>query len=397
MWPDESEARDTPGGPLAGVRVVELGQYIAAPYAAKLLADLGADVIKIEAPDGDPMRRWEGRGLDSPQFQAYNRGKRSVVLDLKQAGDLQRLFALAGAADVLIENYRPGVAERLGFGPDQLSVVNPRLIVCSITGFGPTGPYANRPSYDTVVSAVGAMYSQIVPAPSRRPVGPAFSDLLAGSAAAQAILAALHGRQRDQVGEHVEVSMVGALVDFLTEASSTYLQTGHVAAPDSRPRRAQAYGCVGSDGKAFVVHLSVPEKFWLGLLDVLERPELAGDERFASREARVANYDALEELLNSITRAKPRQHWLERLADRDIPHGPLNTVADLFDDPQLQSMGLVVDVAEPDGGVRRVPAPSVRFGRSGRPTIRLAPALGAHNDLVPTPEAPAPEKGTPTP
>jgi crotonobetainyl-CoA:carnitine CoA-transferase CaiB-like acyl-CoA transferase len=371
------QPRDGTGaGPLAGIRVIELGQYISGPYAAKLLADLGAEVIKVESPEGDPMRRWEGRGTMSPQFAAYNRGKRAVTLDLKADGGLDALLALARDADVLIENFRPGVAARLGFGPDVLHEVNPRLITCSITGFGPTGPSAARPAYDTVISAVGGMYSQVVPAETLRPLGPAFSDLLSGMSAAQAVLAALHARTARGEGEHVEVSMVGSLIDFLTEAASTYLETGQVAGPDSRPRRAQAYACVGSDGKAFVIHMSVPEKFWTGLLDVLERPDLADDPRFATREARVRNYDGLDAELKAITERMPRQHWLDRLVAHDIPHGPLNTVADLFDDPQVASMGLVEEIAGPDGAPLRVPAPSTVFHASGRPALRAAPRLG---------------------
>ncbi|MFF2372329.1 CaiB/BaiF CoA transferase family protein [Agromyces sp. NPDC058110] len=372
-------------GPLAGIRVVELGQYISGPYAAKLLADLGADVIKVEAPEGDPMRRWEGSGAMSPQFAAYNRGKRAVALDLKTPQGLAELLELARTADVLIENFRPGVAARLGFGPDVLHELNPRLITCSITGFGAEGPYAKRPAYDTVISAVGAMYSQVVPADTLRPLGPAFSDLLSGMSASQAVLAALHARDArgtaDQPGEgeHLEVSMVGSLIDFLAEAASTFLETGQVAGPDSRPRRAQAYACVGSDGRAFVIHMSVPEKFWIGLVEVLETPELATDPRFSTREARVRNYDELDVELKAITERMPRQHWLDRLAAADIPHGPLNTVADLFDDPQIASMGLVEEIVGHDGTPLRVPAPSTRFHRSGRPALHAAPRLGADN------------------
>lgn len=369
-------------GPLAGIRVVEIGQYISGPYASKVLADMGAQVIKVEAVDGDPMRRWEGGAGSgySPQFAAYNRNKSSVVLDLKSEEGLARLLELVADADVLLENFRPGVADRLGFGADVLARTNPALVYCSITGFGPVGPYASRPAYDTVISAVGGMYSQITDVSKARPLGPAFSDLLAGTSAVQAVLAALVARSRTGRGQHVEVSMVGALVDFLTEASSTYLLTGDVSGPDSRPRRAQAYGCVGSDDRAFVVHMSVPEKFWTGLLEVLERPDLADDPRFATREARVANYDELDAVLKAETRRHPREHWMARLAEHDIPHGPLNRVSELFEDPQLAAMGLVEDMAGPDGTTTRVMRHSVTFHGSGRPTYRAAPQLGAHTD-----------------
>lgn len=372
----------SPGaGALAGIRVVELGQYISGPFAAKLLADLGADVVKVESPEGDPMRRWEGRATMSPQFAAYNRGKRGVVLDLKSAEGLAALFGLVDDADIVLDNFRPGVAERLGFGPDALHERNPRVITCSITGFGPTGPAAKRPAYDTVISATGGMYSQVVPASTIRPLGPAFSDLLSGMSAVQAVLAALHARDVSGVGEHVEVTMVGALLDFLTESASAFLETGQVSSPDSRPRRAQAYACRGSDDKAFVIHMSVPEKFWTGLLDVIERPDLTEDPRFSTREARVRNYDELDVVLKEIAATHPRQYWLDRLAAHDIPHGPLNTMGDLFDDPQIASMGLVEEIEGPDGALR-VPVPSIRFQRSGRPELRYAPALGADTETI---------------
>ncbi|MER3389170.1 MAG: CaiB/BaiF CoA-transferase family protein [Microcella sp.] len=364
------------------MRVIELGQYIAGPYAGKLLADWGADVIKIESPDGDPMRRWEGKAGYSPQFAAYNRGKRSVVLDLKTDSGLAALLRLARDADVVLDNFRPGVADRLGFGPTALAALNPRVVTCSITGFGAVGPMAHRPSYDTVISAVGGMYSQIVPADSVRPLGPAFSDLLAGQAAVQGVLAALVSRATSGIGQHVSVPMVGALVDFLTESASTYLQTGAVSHPDTRPRRAQAFGLTASDGKAFVVHLSVPEKFWRGLLDVIERPELADDPRFAAREGRVKNYDELDAELKSVAATRPRAEWFARLEEHDIPHGPLNTVADLFDDPQLAAMDLVEDLTLPDGSVVRTPRNSLGFSQSARPSYTAAPLLGEHTESV---------------
>ncbi|WP_283133347.1 CaiB/BaiF CoA transferase family protein [Rhizohabitans arisaemae] len=366
-------------GPLAGLIVIELGQYISGPYAGKLLADLGADVVKVESPDGDPMRRWEGGGERpySPQFGAYNRGKRSVVLNVKTPEGLESLLRLADGADVLIENFRPGVADRLGFGWDVLKTRNPRLVYCSITGFGPGGPYARRPAYDTVISALGGMYGTLVPLESPRPLGPAFSDLLSGMSAMQGILAALYARGESGPGRRVEVSMLGALVDFLVEPVSTYLDTGAVMQPGTRAARAQAYGCVGNEGLPFVVHLSVPEKFWLGLLKVIDRPDLADDPRFATREQRYRNYDALDAILKEETAKRPRDEWFELLTAADIPHGPLNTVADLVRDPQVVHMGLIEN---------NVPRPGTRFSTHDRRIPRgepgPAPALGEHNEEV---------------
>jgi formyl-CoA transferase len=384
MSPQPHDVPETGGGPLAGLRVVEIGQYISGPYAAKLLADMGADVTRVESPDGDPMRRWEGGGQGgySPQFRAYNRNKSAVSVDLKSPEGLAAVQRLAADADVLIENFRPGVATRLGLGPDALLAANPRLVYCSVTGFGPSGPYARKPAYDTVVSAIGGMYSQILPPDALTPAGPAFSDLLSGSSAVHAILAALHARERTGRGQHVEVSMVGALLDFLTEATSTYLQTGLASGPHTRPRRAQAYACVGSDGKGLVIHMSVPEKFWTGLLDVIERPDLATDPRFATREGRVANYDELDEVIKAEVAKQPRAHWLDRLAEHDIPHGPLNTVADVFDDEQVAAMDLLVQVADASGEPHAMPRHSTTFHGSGQPAYRAAPLHGADNDRL---------------
>ncbi|MEV0583274.1 CoA transferase [Nonomuraea sp. NPDC050310] len=332
--------------PLGGLRVVEAGQYISAPYAGKLLADLGAEVVKVEPPGGDPMRRWQGSGSMSPQFAAYNRRKRLVTLDLKDPAGLAELLELVAGADVLIENFRPGVADRLGFGWALLKEREPQLVYCSITGFGPSGPYARRPAYDTIISAVGGLYGHLVDLADPRPIGPAFSDLLSGMSATQGILAALHARTASGRGQRVEVSMLGAVTDFLTEAIGTYLATGSVPAPGTRAARAQAFGVVGSDGLPFVVHLSVPEKFWTALLGVLE---LAEEPRFASRELRHRHYAELEEALRAEFAKRPRDEWFERLAAADIPHGPLNTVADLVQDPQANHLGLIGEQATRPG------------------------------------------------
>ncbi len=373
---------ESPSGPLAGVRVIEIGQYISGPFAAKMLGDLGADVIKVESPDGDPMRRWEGSGTYSAQFAAYNRNKRGVVLDLKSADGLDRLRRLAADADVVIDNFRPGVTERLGISHQALAAVNPAIVTCSITGFGAEGPHAGKPSYDTVVSAMGGMYSQVIEPGTLRPIGPAFSDLLAGMSAAQAITAALVARHARAAGEHIEISMIGSLIDFLTEAASTFLSTGANSGPGSRARRAQAYVLAGSDGKPFIVHMSVPEKFWTGLLSVLERPGLADDARFATREARVQNYEMLDAELKAVASTRPRQYWLDRLTEHDIPHGSLNTIAELFDDPQIKQLGLLTPVVMPSGTEVSVPLHSAFFEASGRPQYRAAPTLEGTEDSV---------------
>ncbi|HEY1486299.1 MAG TPA: CoA transferase, partial [Micromonosporaceae bacterium] len=372
-----SEARR---GPLAGLVVVEAGRYIAAPYAGRLLADLGADVIKVEDPDGgDPMRRWEGGARPySPQFAAYNRGKRSVTLDLKSDAGVAAFRRLAAGADVVIENFRPGVMDRLGLGATVLRESDPRLIYCGLTGFGATGPYTHRPSYDTMISAMGGMYSLISAPDAPSPIGPAYSDLLSGMFAVQGILAALHQRAETGEGQVVDVTMLGSVLGFLTEAVTSTLETGELLEPNTRQRRAQAYGCVAGDGRAFVVHLSVPEKFWRALTDAVERPEWRGDPRFAGRQDRYDHYAELDALLKDVARTRTRQEWFVRFADRDIPHGPINTLADICDDPQVAKMELLEDVEVDGGPPMRMTRPTIAFSAAATPVGQAAPRLGEH-------------------
>ena len=254
-------------GPLDGVRVVELSRYIAAPYAGKTLGEMGADVIKVEDVDrGDPMRYWQSGDRDhSPQFAVYNRTKRAITLDLKHPDAAEVFLRLAATADVVLENFRPGVTDRLGIGWETLRAHNPRLIYCAITGFGTEGPMAYRPAYDTVISALSGLYSQVMDIDDPQPVGPAFSDLLAGTHAAQGILAALFAREKTGVGQFIDASMLRSTLGFLAEPGSSYLDQGEVTVRNTRQRRAQSHGLVASDGLPFAVHMSVPEKFWIAM------------------------------------------------------------------------------------------------------------------------------------
>lgn len=375
---------DLPGA-LSGVVVVELGRYIAAPYGGKLLADLGADVIKVEDTDrGDPMRVWQsGDRPYSPQFAAYNRNKRAITLDLKSEGGREAFLRLADTADVVMENFRPGVTERLGIDWDTLKERNPRLIYCSITGFGPEGPYVERPAYDTIISAMSGMYGMVLDPESPRPVGPAFSDLLSGQFAALAVASALHAREASGVGQKIDVSMLGAVLGFITEAATNFLDTGEVTVRDTRQRRAQAYGLVGSDGLPFVVHMSVPERFWIAVTDTMGVPHLRDDPRFTTRSDRYENYDALEASLKEAALRRPRPEWLELLSEADIPTSAINSIDEVFDDPQVKSMGLVEEIPLP-GHDRPVRMAGRFASMSETPmtTRNLAPGYGEHTDQI---------------
>jgi formyl-CoA transferase len=379
-WLSASQDGASLQGPLAGLRVVEVGRYIAAPFAGRQLAAMGADVLKVEEPGtGDPMRHWEGGSRPySPQFAAYNHGKRSVELDLRTEAGSAALRRLAATADVLIENFRPGVMDRLGVGAAALTAANPRLIYCSVTGFGPSGPLAGQPSYDTVISAISGLYSLLRPASDPAPAGPAISDLLAGLFAVQGILAAL--RHRDSSDKHagqvVEVTMLGSVLSFLGEAITSAAETSEPIEPDTRQRRAQAYGCTDEVGRAFVVHLSVPDKFWFALCAAMQRPDWLADARFATRQGRYEHYGELAALIKAQARTRSRAEWFAAFAAHDLPHAPLNTLAEVADDPQVAAMGLVEQVQVPGAEPMAMVAAPVRFSATPAGQTRLAPRLG---------------------
>lgn len=372
-------------GALAGVRVLELSRYIAAPVTGKLLGELGADVVKIEDPDGgDPMRRWQsGDRPHSPQFAVYNRTKRGIALDLKRDEGREVFLRLVDGADVVVENFRPGVMDRLGLGWEVLSARNPRLIQAAISGFGETGPAVTRPAYDTVISAMGGLFSQILDPDHPQPVGPAFSDLLAGIAAAYGILAALVARERTGRGQFVDASMLRAVVGLLAEPGTVFLDQDQVTVANTRQRRAQAYGLVSSDGLAFVIHMSVPEKFWVAVTAAFDLDHLRADPRFADRQARHDNYEELDRILKEAARTRTRAEWFETLDAVDVPHGPINGFDDLFDDEQVAAMGMVeeVDMGE---GVRpfRQVGPMIRMSDTPLVVDPPAPGLGQHTREV---------------
>jgi crotonobetainyl-CoA:carnitine CoA-transferase CaiB-like acyl-CoA transferase len=365
---------------LEGVRVVEQGTFITGPCCGMMLADLGADVIKVESPEGDPYRAYQG-GQYSPHFQAYNRNKRSVCIDLKQATD-QRVFeSLVREADVYIQNFRPGTAERLGAGPAQLHALNPGLIYCSISGFGSSGPYVDRPSYDSVAQALSGFLSVVVDPERPRFLGPALADAITGIYAAYGVLGALFERTRTQRGRVVEVSMLEAMAHFAVEPFAAYFALGDVPKSSDRPRLAQAHILRTGDGGLVAIHLSSLEKFWTGLVAALEAPELADDPRFATRLQRIAHYDELGAEIDARFQRRPTQQWIERLAAHDVPFAPINNVAATVRDPQAQHLGLIVPIESPHTATQAV-RPAVQFDGQRASSVRPAPLLGEQSTAI---------------
>jgi crotonobetainyl-CoA:carnitine CoA-transferase CaiB-like acyl-CoA transferase len=365
---------------LAGLRVIELGTFITGPCAGMMLADLGADVIKIESPEGDPYRSYQG-GHYSPHFQAYNRNKRSLALDLKKSADKELLDRLIREADVFIQNFRPGTAERLGAGVERLRGINPRLVYCSISGFGATGPYVERPSYDSVAQALSGFLSVVVDPANPQFLGPALADAITGIYAAYGVLGALVRQARQGQGALVEVSMLEAMAHFAVEPFAAFFALGAAPRSSDRPRLAQAYILEAGDGRLIAIHLSSLEKFWTGLIEALEAPELAADPRFSTRLARIDNYATLRTELSARFAKHNLAHWEARLRSQDVPYAPINSIEQVVQDPQVEHLGLIVPVEGAHGGTQAV-RPAVQFAGERAQSVRAAPLLNEHGTAI---------------
>ena len=362
---------------LRGVKIVEQGTFITGPCAGMMLADLGADVIKLESPGGDPYRAYQG-GLYSPHFQAYNRNKRSIVCDLKQAVDRELFDRLVSEADVYIQNFRPGTAEKLGAGPARLRELNPRLVYCSISGFGGSGPYVERPSYDSVAQALSGFLSVVVDEDRPRFLGPALADAITGIYASLGVLGALLERAGTGRGKLVEVSMLEAMAHFAVEPFAAYFALGAVPKSSDRPRLAQAYILRTSDDKLIAIHLSSLEKFWLGLVKAVEADEFTRDPRFNERLSRIANYEALGAELDSRFRRRTQAEWCARLNDHDVPHAPINGIDSVVEDPQVGHLGLIVPVKGAQQGGHDAVRPPLQFDGDRARSVNAAPLLDQH-------------------
>jgi crotonobetainyl-CoA:carnitine CoA-transferase CaiB-like acyl-CoA transferase len=367
--------------PLRGVRVVEQGTFITGPCAGMMLADLGADVIKVESPDGDPYRAYQ-RGHYSPHFQAYNRNKRSLGCDLKLPADRELFERLVASADVYIQNFRPGTAERLGAGVKRLRGLNPRLVYCSISGFGADGPYAERPSYDSVAQALSGFLSVVVDPDRPRFLGPALADAITGIYAAYGVLGALLERASTGQGRHVEVSMFEAMAHFAVEPFAAYFALGETPKSSDRPRLAQAYILGTADERLLAIHLSSLEKFWTGLTTAIEAPELREDPRFNDRLLRIRNYEVLGTELDARFRRRPLAEWVARLSGHDVPFAPINGIDAVVNDPQARHLGLVVPVEAAIEGGREAVRPALQFDGRRATSVTAAPLLNQHGDAI---------------
>jgi crotonobetainyl-CoA:carnitine CoA-transferase CaiB-like acyl-CoA transferase len=366
-------------GCLDGTRVLELGNFISGPYGAMLLADLGAEVIKVENPKGgDPFRGWD-LGGDQPNFWAYNRGKKSVTVNLQTPEGKEIFYGLVKNADVVMDNYRPGVTQKLGIDFDSLKKINDKIVCCSITGTGPTGPYVKRPAYDTVGQGMGGMMSVLMDPQNPKPVGPAYADCLSGMFSALGILGALMARNRTGKGQQVDATMVGSILAFLNAPATETFAHGRVPGPYTRPRQSQTYAFACADGAMLAIHLSSPQKFWEGLCKSVERPELIEDPRFKTRPDRRANYDELNKTFAVFFKEKPRAHWVERLEANDVPHTPVYNLKEVFDDPQVKHMGMEIAIERKDKPTIRTVKFPLEYSDTKSAHPSPPPELGEHN------------------
>lgn len=369
-------------GPLTGVKVLEVGGYVTAPFATALMAQLGADVIKVEEPaSGDPFRKWSSGDEFSPTFTGVNHNKRSVALDLHDPAGFEAFLALLAGVDILVDNLRAGALERRGLDEATSKRCNPRLIHCSITGFGDEGPYRDRPGYDTIGQGMSGLLGLLTDLDDPRAMGTSLSDHVTGIMAVVGVLAALHQRERTGIGVRVGTSLLEASIAFLAESTGRFFATGVDPDREHRARLAQVYCLTAADGSPYVIHLSSPKKFWTGLVRAFECEELAEDSRFSDIGGRRRNHGALQQELQRRSAARTRDEWLERLEAADVPCAPINRLSEVFTDPQVEDLGLIVHHRRADGLTLphgHVASPLRFDGERPRPDCS-PPLLGEHS------------------
>jgi crotonobetainyl-CoA:carnitine CoA-transferase CaiB-like acyl-CoA transferase len=370
-------------GPLEGIRLLELTTMITGPLAGQLLGDLGADIIKVENPKGGDMFRGFRGGLYSAHFGAYNRNKRSIALDLRSDKGREALLKLVETSDILLENFRPGVMERLNLGLDVLRGVNPALIYCSITGFGEDGPYKNRPAYDAVAQSLSGVASMFLDPDEPQFAGPTISDNMTGYNACYGILGALFERERGGPPRRIDVNMLESTITFMPDPWANLLQSSIPQHPLARVMASQSYALKCADGKLLAVHLSSPEKFWQGVQNALERPDLGQDERFNTRQARIEHYLDLKEELSKTAAGKPRIYWMERLEAEDVPFAPIHTMPEVMEDPQVRHLDTFFKTVHLTEGELTLLRRPVRFdgSRDDQP-LAPPPTLNEHGEEI---------------
>ena len=384
-------------GPLSHIRILDLSRILAGPWAGQVLADLGAEVIKVERPGaGDDTRGWgppflkDRDGAETKEagyYLAVNRGKRSITVGIDKPEGQRIVRALAARADIVLENYKVGTLARFGLGYDDLKAVNPKLIYCSVTGFGQTGPRRDQAAYDFMIQAMGGMMSVTgerdgKPGGGPQKVGIPMVDLMTGMYAAVAVLAALARREVSGAGEYIDIGMLDVQVAMLSNQAMNFFTSGKTprrtgnAHPNIQPQ--DVFACrdgdvalaVGNDGQ------------FARLCEVLGQPALAQDERFAKNAARVRNLEILRPLIAGLLKEHDRSHWVAALDAAGVPAGPINAIPEVFEDPQVKHRGMRVEIAHPLAGTVPQVASPMRFAAAPLAHDRAPPLLGEHTAAI---------------
>ena len=369
---------------LSGVRVLDITQVMAGPFCTMLLGDLGADVIKVEPPGGDPTRKMAGsRGTESPSYWAINRNKRGIVVNLKDPRGQQLVRDIAARADILVENYKPGVMARLGLSYEEIRKINPAIVYASISGFGQTGPYAAKGGFDLVAQGMSGIMSVTgdVGLPPMK-CGVPVTDLAAGLLALYAILAAYIHRLRTGEGQYIDTSLLEAGIALSVWESAQYFSGRGIPEPMGSAHRMsapyQAIRC--ADG--YITLGAANQRTWERLARAIGRPDLLERAEYRDDTGRVQNRRRLAEEIESVTSTRPREHWLRVLEEAGVPCGPILNYAEVFSDPHVQARGVVQEVDHPVGGRIRMVGPVVKMSATPARIHRRPPMYGEHTIAV---------------
>jgi crotonobetainyl-CoA:carnitine CoA-transferase CaiB-like acyl-CoA transferase len=370
-------------GALEGFTCIDVSGHVAGPYASSLLGDLGCEVIKVELPNGGDTHRgrnpkYQGYG---PSFRALNRNKKSVTLDLRHKKGTEILRKLLATADIFLENFRPPTRAKLGLDYDELAKLNPQLIHCSISGYGQSGPYRDKPGFDTIGQALSGMMSLVTDLDDPKVAGISFVDHSAGIFAVNGIMAALLARAKTDRGQFIDVSLLQVAIAFIESHVADYLNGGEAVSRENFPK-GRIYSLLDCAGKPFMVHLSSHNQAWEDFLRAGELDGLIGDPRFASNKHRTDRHDEIVNMLRAQFRTKAREYWLARLDANQTPHAPINTIAEVFDNPQIKHLGIPKQITHPKMGVSKLVGSPINMSDTPPKFFRAAPLLGEQTEEV---------------
>lgn len=372
-------------GPLQGIKVIDLTRVLAGPFCTMTLADLGAEIIKIEKPGtGDDSRAF-GPHLhgESAYFMSINRGKKSLTLDLKSEKGREIFLLLIKDADVLVENFKPGVMKKLGLDYDKLKIINPKLIYCASSGFGQTGPYSSRPAYDLIIQGMGGLMSITGPDASQpTKVGSSIADIFAGVFSVIGILSALYNRAQTGKGQMVDVAMLDCMVAILENAIARFTGSGVDPVPigNRHPSIAPFTSVKTADG--YINIACGNDALWAKLCEIIGRPDLVSDSRFVSNRTRCDHMTDLLPMLNEAMSGQSSAFWLEKLEAGHVPAGPINSISQVLSDPQVIARKMLLELTHPVAGLIKIPGSPVKLSETPAEVNAPAPVLGQHNEEI---------------